>query len=226
MARRPPAASQDRDAPGGVGERRPTTGSCERGQAHSLEAVVAALVVLAGVLFALQMTAVTPLSASTSNQHLENQLQSTANGVLGSAAASGDLERALLYWNATIGAFHGADNDGYYTTNLAETNFTAALDRTYGPRNVAYNVYIVYHTSGGATERQRLVYQGQPSDHAVSASRTVTLLDSDELVHANGTGTGTRVGNTSDFYAPDAGTGSGHRALYNHVRVEVVAWRI
>jgi len=198
----------------------------ERGQAHSLEAVVGAMVVLAGVLFALQMTAVTPLSASTSNQHLENQLQSTASGVLGSAAATGDLEMALLSWNENTSEFHGADNEGYYTTNLTETNFTAALDRTFGPRNIAYNVYIVYHTSNGATERQRLVFQGQPSDHAVSASRTVTLLDSDELRHANGTATGTRVGNTSSFYAPDAGTGSEHRDLYNHVRVEVVAWRI
>lgn len=237
MAARPPDVDPEvsgideararRATPGSRASDRPsTTGSGERGQAHSLEAVVASMIVLAGVAFSLQMTAVTPLSASTSNQHLENQLQATGDGVLASAAASGDIERALLYWNGTASEFHNADNEDHYTTNLTETNFTEALDRTYGPRNIAYNVYLVYHTSNGETERQRLVFQGEPSDHAVSASRTVTLLDSDELRFANGTTTGTAIGNTSDFYAPDAGTGSGHRELYNHVRVEVVAWRI
>ena len=84
-----------------------------RGQAHTLEAVVAALIVLAGIGFALQLTAVTPLSASTSSQHLENQLKATGQGVLASTAASGDLGRAVRYWNGSTEQFHGADNEDY-----------------------------------------------------------------------------------------------------------------
>ncbi len=201
-------------------------GSRDRGQAHTLEAIVAALLLLAGLGFSLQMTAVTPLSASTSNQHLENQLQSTAEGVLASSAESGDLAEAVRYWNESSDQFHGADNDGYYTTNLEENNFTRALERTYGPRNVAYNVYVTYHTSDGDTERQRVIFQGEPSDHAVSASRTVTVVDDDPLIDADGTATSTTVTDSDSFYAPDAGNGTEQRALYNHVRVEVVAWRI
>ncbi len=197
-----------------------------RGQAHTLEAVVAAMLVLVGIGFALQLTAVTPLSASTSNQHLENQLEATGQGVLASAAESGDLGRAVRYWNGSTRQFHGADNGAYYTTNLAENAFTRALQEAYGPRNVAYNVYVVYHTDDGTTERQRLVFQGRPSDHAVSASRTVTLTDDDELLDPDGTTNGTTLAEGEGFYAPDAGTGSDQRALYNHVRVEVVAWRV
>lgn len=184
---------------------------------------MAAMLLIAGIGFALQMTAVTPLSASTSSQHLENQLQSSGKGILASAAESGELKRAVLYYNDSTEQFHGADNDGYYTTNLGANEFTRALDRVYGPRNVAYNVYVVFHTAGGETERERMVYQGRPSDHAVSASRTVTLVDNDNLTAPDGTPAATTVADTDEFYAPDAGNGT---ALYNHVRVEVIAWRI
>ena len=199
-----------------------------RAQAHTLEAVVAAILLLAGVAFALQATAVTPLTTSTSNQHLENQLQSTSQGVLAATAESDNLKRALLYWDENESEFHNADNKGYYTTNLSETNFTSALNRTFGPRNVAYNVNVIYHTSNGGTEEQTLVRQGQPSDNAVSTSRTVTLVDDDKLIAANGTRLNTKIGGTNtSFYAPDVGNAtSGNRAHYNHVRVEVVAWRI
>jgi hypothetical protein len=197
-----------------------------RGQAHTLEAVVAALIVLAGIGFALQLTAVTPLSASTSSQHLENQLKATGQGVLASTAASGDLGRAVRYWNGSTEQFHGADNEDYYTTNLTENEFARALEDAYDPRNVAYNVYVIYHTDDRTTERQRLIFQGRPSDHAVSASRTVTLVDDDELIDADGTTNGTTLAESDGFYIPDAGNGSEQRALYNHVRVEVVAWRV
>lgn len=184
------------------------------------------MILLVGVGFAIQVTAVTPLSASTSSEHLENQLQSTGQGVLASTAASGDLKQAVLYWNASTQQFHGADNEDHYTTNLTENNFTSALQRTYDPRNVAYNVYVVYHTSNTETERKRMVFQGQPSDHAVSASRTVTLVDDDNLIDADGSENDTTVGETDGFYAPDAGNASEQRVVYNHVRVEVIAWRI
>lgn len=200
----------------------------DRAQAHTLEAIVAAILLLAGVAFALQATAVTPLTTSTSNQHLKNQLQSTSQGVLAATAESGDLKRALLYWDENESEFHNADNEGFYTTSNSETNFTSALNRTFGPSNVAYNVNIIYHTSNGETAEQRLVRQGQPSDNAVAASRTVTLVDDDKLIAANGTQLNTTISATNtSFYAPDAGNVTGdNRAHYNHVRVEVVAWRI
>ncbi|MEF8782694.1 MAG: hypothetical protein V5A39_05350 [Haloarculaceae archaeon] len=205
----------------------------DRGQAHTLEAVTAAILLLAGVGFALQMTAVTPLSASTSSQHLENQLQMTGKGVLASNAESGDLKKAVLYWDENESQFYNADNEGYYTTNLGANNFTRALDRTYGPRNVAYNVNVIYHTSNDDTERKQMIRQGEPSDHAIVATRSVTIVDDDQIVDEdwtyNSTTTVSDVNQNpnSTFYMPDAGNAtSGNRAIYNNVRVEVVAWRI
>lgn len=200
----------------------------DRGQAHTLEAIVGAMLLVTSLGFALQMTAVTPLSASTSSQHLENQLQATGTGVLATTAESGALEDAVLYWNGSADEFHGADGVYYTNTTDEPTNeFGRALNRTFASRNIAYNVYVVYHAANGETERQRMIYQGEPSDHAVSASRTVTLADDDRLVDEDGTPNATTVSESASFYAPDAGVESGgNRALYNHVRVEVIAWRI
>jgi hypothetical protein len=107
----------------------------DRGQAHTLEASVAALLLLVSIGIALQMTAVTPLSASTSSQHLENQLEETATGVLASSAESGELKSAILYWNSSASTFHGATTEYYYTESLPQTlSLGQTLTRTLDER--------------------------------------------------------------------------------------------
>ena len=200
----------------------------DRSQALTLESITAAILMLAAIGFALQMTAVTPLSASTSSQHLENQLQSTGDGVLASSAETGALEDAVLYWDIGESEFHGAGERSYYRSGAPDTPFGNELTRTFGDRNIAYNVVVHYHTADGEMSSQRMIEQGEPSDHAVSASRTVALTDDHELVDKDGKPTGQTLGEVEDFfYAPDAGIESGgNRPLYNLVRVEVIAWRI
>jgi hypothetical protein len=192
----------------------------DRGQALTLEAVSGALLLLVAIGFALQMTAVTPLSASTSSQHLENQLQSTGEGVLASTAEIGALKTAVLNWNETEEQFQGAGEEEYYRNGSLGNAFGDALNRTYGDRNIAYNVYVHYQTAAGGTETQQMVFQGEPTDHAVSASRTVALLDSNNLTSA---GDNPALSDAGAFYAPDTADDD---PLYNLVVVEVVAWRI
>lgn len=192
----------------------------ERGQALTLEAVSGAILLLLAIGFALQMTAVTPLSASTSSQHLENQLRASGEGVLASTAESGALESAVLNWNESEGEFHNASDTGYYRSGPPDNEFGDALDRAFGDRNIAYNVIVHHQLADGSRFTQRMIYQGKPSDHAVSASRTVPLFDADNLT-ANGGGP--TVQNASTYFAEDAATGD---SLYNLVRVEVIAWRI
>jgi len=192
----------------------------DRGQALTLEALTGAILLLLAIGFALQMTAVTPLSASTSSQHLENQLESSGEGMLASTAANGELKEAVLYWNESRDEFHNAGDEGYYRAGPPDNAFGEVLNRTYGDRNIAYNVVVHYHTASGDLQSQRMIYQGRPSDHAVSASRTIALADSDNLTAPDG---GPELQNSATFYAPDAATG---RPLYNLVRVEVIAWRI
>ena len=193
-----------------------------RGQALTLEGISAAIILLAAVGFALQVTAVTPLSPSTSSQHVENQIQSTADGALDSAGQDGTLAESVLFWNPDEGQFHNASEDFAYYQGTPPERFplNETLERTFDDRNIAYNVFIHYHTDQGRLTQQ-LVEQGSPSDHAVSASRTLVVHEGDRLVESDGT-SGDRI-DASGLYAPNIDT---EERLYNLFHVEVVAWRI
>ena len=198
--------------------RRRATEPGDRGQAHTLEAFTAALLLVGSVVFALQVTAVTPLTASTSSQHIENQQVQVARGLLDSATENGSLREAVLDWNDSAGSFANTGDRGYYIRpDRASNTFGAMLDRTFLDRGVALNVNVLYVTSGGDVRSRRMVYLGTPSDHAVTASRAVSLYDDDQLDDGP-----TTLNDSSSYFAPDVADGS----VYNVVRVEVVVWRM
>ncbi len=193
-----------------------------RAQAHTLEGVAAALVVVMSVVFALQMTAVTPLTASTASQHIENQERAAAQGVLSVAARNGSLDAQLRSWNESARSFHDTSTQGYYASGGPPTAFGALLNDTFLSRGVAFNVNVHYLRPGGARATRELVHLGEPSDNAVSASRVVTLYDDDRLVAANGTRTSRTLANAS-YFADDRDAAS---HVYAVVEVEVVVWRM
>jgi hypothetical protein len=196
----------------------------DRAQGHTLEAVAAAFLLVASVSFALQMTAVTPLSASTSSQHLENQLRFTGSGVLANTAETGDLSAAIRYWNDSNARFFDAPDGGYYTNTPPDNALGDAFNRTFDERNVAYNVVLVYEKSGSGTLRKRMLYRGEPTDHAVRATWTVTIMEGDPLIDEDGSvNKSVTVSDAKTYFLPDAEPG---RPVRNVVRVEVVAWRI
>jgi hypothetical protein len=114
-----------------------TLDRADRGQAYTLEAFIAALLLISSLTFALQVTAVTPLSASTANQHIENQQRSSASGVLAAGHESGALKEAVLYWNASTERFHDATRNDYYTNEYPDIPFGEMLDRAFGGRGLA-----------------------------------------------------------------------------------------
>ncbi|WP_262178437.1 DUF7288 family protein [Haloarcula laminariae] len=193
-----------------------------RAQAHTLEATVAGLLMLSSLVFALQMTAVTPLSASTSSQHIEDQQQSIGQGVLAAASQRGVLKPAVLYWNNSSAQFHDVGVQRFYTSGPPENRFGAMLERAFNENGIAYNVYLRFQNDKGVPITRRYVYSGVPTDNAVTATHTVTLQDDDPLYDARERPTDTSVGTANVTYPmPDTGGN-----LYNTVRVEVVAWRI
>ena len=97
----------------------------ERGQAHVLEGIVAAMLILTSVIFALQVTAVTPLTASTANQHLQTQGSGTAAGLLAAADQRGTLRDTILYWNETGGRFHDSGDSAQYA-DVIPTEFACS----------------------------------------------------------------------------------------------------
>lgn len=201
----------------------------DRAQAHTLEAFVAALLLIAGLIFAAQATAVTPLSASTSNQHIENQHRVAATDLLSTAHADGTLREAVVHWDTDREEFEGADHRGYYTRGGPETAFGKALNETFADERIAFNVELQYWDCADEKtdeehcerDRQRMVRMGEPSDNAATATQTVTLFNETE------TADGTTLGEADEvpsrvFYAPNAGGES--ETLYNVVEVRITAW--
>jgi hypothetical protein len=189
-----------------------------RGQAHTLEAIVAAALIIGGLIFATQATAVTPLSASTSNQHIENQQRAVAEGLLATAAENGTLADAVLYYDPANGTFEGAPEDEPYAA-APPNPFGAALAETLSSRQIAFNVDVRYATEDGGTDVEPMVRMGEPSDNAVVVSRAVGVYNSSRL-----TGSDDRrleELDNAEFYAPNVDNGQ----LYNVPVVEVTVWR-
>ncbi|OYR43899.1 hypothetical protein DJ74_18270 [Halorubrum sp. Ea8] len=196
----------------------------DRAQAHTLEAFAAAILIVAGLTFALQATAVTPLSASTSNQHLENQQRAVANDLLETSAARGDLEAALLRWDPENESFTDGRSPSYFTGGGPPNAFGEGLNATFGERRIAFNVH-VRHGPDGAAETT-LVDMGSPSDNAVTATRTVVLTDDANLTAPGYEDTTLRAlsngSEPGEFYAADVGGG----AVYDRLEVRIVVWQL
>ena len=201
---------------GGTGRDR----SDHRGQAYTLEAIIAGMLVISALIFALQVTAVTPLSASTSSQHIENQQKATASGVLSAAHEDEILMDGLLYWNNTAASYHEAERMTYYSNNYPDNEFGALLHRSFAGRGLAVNVAL-YPEDGGRP--LYMVYRGTPSDNAVTASQSVTIYSDDNLTAPGFENVTVEEADTFTNHIPGS-EGSG--SVHNVVRVEVTVWRM
>ena len=202
----------------------------DRSQAHTLEAVVAGTILLTSIVFASQATAVTPLTASTSSQHIENQESAQTDGLLAAAAANETIKPTVLLVNNSTGGYYWTDYKGAYTNGGPPSAFGAVLNETFRDKGIAFNLDIHYITSTGGRSTRSVINMGYPTDSAVSASRLVTLYDGDPLYEpSGGTASSTNVTleetQTDDedlFYMVDVGSGP----MFNVVEVEVTVWRM
>lgn len=205
----------------------------DRAQAHTLEAFVAALILISGIIFATQATAVTPLSASTSNQHIENQQQAVAEDLLRIAAEDGTLEASFLYWNASNERFGGVAHPdrSFYTSEPVEENPLYDIVTTaFQTGQIAYNIELHYFEfeSLNETSSQPMVYMGTPSDNAVVATRTILLFNDSTLNQSVNNATSYTLGDVSNdddlsYFAPDLHS---DRPLYNVIEVRITVWRM
>lgn len=214
----------------------------DRAQVFTLEAVIAAVLILGSVAFALQVVAVTANTPSTADEGIDAQHRGIVEGVLDGSIENESLHATLLYWNESAGAFHGtpaakSDNESgegsgngpqperSYVAESPPTDFGDLLDQAFDDRQVRYNVALTYSSSAGDTDSKRLVSQGTPSDDAVRVAATVTLYEDDRLFDSSESPTNTTLGEldyeNGEFYAPNADPDS---SVYTVVRVEVVVW--
>lgn len=205
-----------------------------RAQTFTLEAFVAAILLLATVAFALQVVSISANTASPADSELRDQHAGLARGVVDEAVADGNLSRTLLYWDQNASAFHDADAEedgGHYITRLPQNDtapgFGRALAAPFEGRQVRYNVDLYYADAEGGRGHQPLVESGTPSDEAVRVTETVTLYDDTRLLDANASRENATLREVAEdpdreFYAPDT---SPDGPLYNVIRVEVVVWK-
>ncbi len=194
-------------------------------QAHVLESIAAGALILATIIFAVQATAITPLTVSTSHQHIETQQKKIADGVLENAKYTGDtdelsaLEEAILYWDTDDQQFYDSTSEGYLG-EYPDNEFGDKLADAFEDERIGTNVYVTYSREGGGSATQQMVHMGEPSDNAMSATTTVVLYDDHEISAPDESDA---ISDTPAFYAPDAFDDSN---VYNVVEVRIVVWRI
>jgi len=194
----------------------------------TLEGLLAAVVVIAALVFALQTVVVTP---ATSGESVSPTDAREVESVLNAATTNRTVKRATLFWDrdtADLAKFHNAARFRYYTRSSFQIgNYPAlliALNDRFGS-TTSMSVIVHYRDGSGSMTSQSLVDGGAPGEGSVSASTTVTLFDSDQIVDDEGDPTGTTLADVESnpnerFYAPDVSSSD----VYNVLRVEVIVW--
>lgn len=190
-----------------------------RGQVFTLEGVFGSFLIISAIVFALEATAITPLTASTTSAEVEEQGRDLSNDMLDISSTDDVVFDAILYYDSENSEFEDSDsNNGYVSSGPPDTTFQDYQEEFLVSNSYAYNIKIAYQNEDGGTSTESMVYQGQPSDSSVTTIRTFVLYDEME-----NTATGETLENDDDFYAPNTDPSS---ELYNVVEVQITVWKI
>lgn len=196
----------------------------DRGQAYTLEALVAAVLLLTAVLFALQSVVITPTASGAVDRDVQAQLHQQASDALETAGEQGELSQMVRYWDCGGSFAHDPGGAGDflppegYTNNLVPVNhLDETLNRSFR-RGTRYNVQIVYRNDTRLNVT-RIVQRGSPGDEVVTATHTVTLTDGQAVTGRDMAGE--TLAACSDPAIPDEYPGS---SVYNVVEVRLVLW--
>jgi len=190
--------------------------SGDRGQAYTLEGVLAAILVVTATVYGLQTIDTRAWEDETESETA--QLTARANDVLTLAGESGSLRDSVMCYR------EGSSIRGSQEGSLTE--FERILNTTFDRQANQYNLYFSYWD--GSESREILVSQTEtessPPTTAASASTTVTIADNTSLrLPSNGCEEIplTVKDTEGSFYMPDAAEDS---PLFNIVEVRLVVW--
>lgn len=192
----------------------------DKGQMHTLEGAMASIIMLVVVVFVVQGTTLTPLSSSSTNQHVQLELENFGSDLLSSLdytknpLSNSSLKNSILAWNGLEYVWDGSryvDVENYDTT--MDTDLTKALNFTLNRWGVAYNIEIVYVDNNGMTTKA-MIWNGNPSDNSICVSKMIALHDVD-IIGRPQFKSGTMI--------PDLDPESD---FYNLVDVRLTLWRM
>jgi hypothetical protein len=207
------------------------TDTDERGQAFTLEGVIGSIIILTAVVFALQSVVITPTTGGTVNPEVRAQLQSEASDILVTVGQnrSFGLRGQVRYWSQEEQRWGGAINrEVGYGSEQPPGQFGRLLNETFTQRGRTYNVVLKYRTNkSNETGEVPLVFRGEPSDNAVTATYRVTLYDNMTLTAPNSTRVeiwryDTNLTNNERGYYPIPNAVDG--PIYNVVEVRLTVW--
>lgn len=193
-------------------------GQNDRGQAYTVEGILAATILLTAVLFSVQATVTTPTSSGASDSAA--QKRALAQDALLAVENNGtkDLDYIIRYWvPGTDSSSAGFQGDVFTNTSLGET-----LNETLSDGGLQYNLYIEYYNNSTASRTEEPKYlhrSGTPDETAVTASRTVTLYDGDTFTSE---ASGTISSQDADFYVTD--DTAPNSLVFAVVEVRLVVW--
>lgn len=194
-----------------------------RGQVYTLEGVIGAIIIVSALILGLQAVDIAPWANDPVEQESE-RLRLQVEDVLAVADDRGDLRAAVT-------CVDDATPDSRVASNAEVTTLGELLNRTVRQDGSNTVVYVDYLDSGGESELQQFVHpqtEPRPTDGSVTATHYITLYDSDpihEVESGECVPQDETIGDASpsEFYIPEL-TDQSDSAVYNVVRVRVIAW--
>ncbi len=209
----------------------------ERGQAYTLEGVIAAIIVAASVLYGLQAVNVAPWATSADERQLEN-VRTQAEDLLAATADNGTLRRMVTCIKDGTGEPNGViavpPDELAGAPGVNATTFGKALNRTFRAHGYRYAVYFDYWNESTGRVESELVYplsEPTPTRSTVTASYPVTVFDGTKVSTSNdcvpdGEAVESRVDDGDPLYVDEISPAGGPAdpSTFAVVEVRVVVW--
>jgi hypothetical protein len=185
----------------------------EKAQLYTIEAIASALLLVMVVIFVLKAAPMTATSSS-SHQQVEAQLSSQGHDLLTvldyapAGSTNSQLKQAITSWNGMEFLGQAAVLPYGGPTNVTAVAFKEAL----GDAGIVYNLEVYFYTSTGISSRP-VLWNGKPSDNAVTVSKSIVLNDQDMVSNPD-----------LSSIIPDIDSST--TKFYNIVEVKLTLWRM
>ena len=205
----------------------------DKAQLHTLEGVAAATIILLVIIYAIDATSLTPLTSTSSNVHIEKELEFLGQDILNYLDYSepgygSKLRDDITNWDGSTYIWNGSAYMNDDNLMLNNSNLTSIFIQTLNKRGIAHNVELTFiDNSSFLPVTRTMIYNGDPSNNAVIVSRKIVLQN---IGSKNGTlqrndDRGKDEDNISkeNEIIPDIDPSSN---FYNIVDVKIVMWRM
>jgi len=205
----------------------------DKAQLHTLEGVAAATIILLVIIYAIDATSLTPLTSTSSNVHIEKELEFLGQDILNYLDYSepgygSKLRDDITNWDGSTYIWNGSAYMNDDNLMLNNSNLTSIFIQTLNKRGIAHNVELTFiDNSSFLPVTRTMIYNGDPSNNAVIVSRKIVLQN---IGSKNGTlqrndDRGKDEDNISkeNEIIPDIDPSTN---FYNIVDVKIVMWRM